>query len=174
MATGGDSTGGDTAAFGDRTLNQSDVAEVVREILDVQTKSETLGRVLKLSKAKVESIHHQSRDNQIYLFGVIDEFVTQLEPRPTWRVIVNALRDPLIGQTRLAGEIEKKHCPSLPPTKNGIQYIPATAVYDLFSLPTVPTSMAESKQSLLGPQIPAPVVAEPLQTPHTQNGMHYT
>ena len=167
MATGGDST--DTAEFGDRTLDQNDVAGVVREIINVQTKSETLGRVLELSKGKVDSIHHQCSDSQKCLFGVIDEFVAQLEPRPTWRVILNALRNPLIGQTRLAEEIEKNHR-QLPPAKNGIQYIPATAVYDLFSLHTVPTSMPQSKQSLLGPQIPAPVAAEPLHTPHTQNG----
>ena len=121
MATGGDST--DTAAFGDRTLDQNDVAGVVREIINVQTKSETLGRVLELSKGKVDSIHHQCSDSQKCLFGVIDEFVAQLEPRPTWRVILNALRDPLIGQTRLAEEIEKNHR-QLPPAKNGIQYIP--------------------------------------------------
>ena len=132
MATGGDSTGGDTAAFGDKTLDQRDVADVVREIIDVQTKSEILGRVLKLSKTKVGSIHHQRSDTQKCLIDVIDEFVTQLEPRPTWRVIVNALKNPLIGQTRLAEEIEKKLRGPLPPAKNGIQYIPATAVYDLF------------------------------------------
>ena len=101
----------ETDAFKDRTLNQEDVPEVVCEILEVQTKSKMFGRVLGLSKVTVDSIHQQNSDPQECLFGVLDEFVKQVEPLPTWRVILEALRNPLIGHSRLAQEIERKHCP---------------------------------------------------------------
>ena len=101
-------------AFKDRILNQDDVPDVVCEILDVRTKSDKFGRVLKLPKASVDSIYQQYSDPQDRLFAVIDEFVKQVEPLPTWRVIVEALMNPLIGQHRLAQEIESKYCPNPP------------------------------------------------------------
>ena len=91
-------------------MNEEDVPKVVCEILEVQIKSKTFGRVLGLAKVTVESIHMQHSDPQECLFEVLDEFVKQLEPQPTWRVIVEALKNPLIGHSRLAKEIERKHC----------------------------------------------------------------
>ena len=102
----------------DQALNHDDVPRVVCEILEVQTKSKTFGRVLGLPKVTVDSIHLQHNDPQECLFGVLDEFVKHVEPPPKWRVIVEALRNPLIGQHRLAQEIESKYCPH-PPTDDG-------------------------------------------------------
>ena len=78
------------------------------QILDVQTKSKIFGRVLKLPASTVDRIHVQYSDPEECLFQVMDEFVKQVEPRPTWRAIVNALRNPLIGFTNLVEEIEYK------------------------------------------------------------------
>ena len=104
--------------FKDRLLSPDDVPDVMCEIFDVRTKSDKFGRVLKLPKATVDSIYQQYSDPQDRLFAVLDEFVKQIEPPPTWRVIVEALRHPLIGQHRLAQEIESKYCPR-PPTDDG-------------------------------------------------------
>ena len=90
---------------------QDDVPEIVANILDAQTKSELLGRVLKLSPSRVSGIHKQYKDPEECLFRVIDEFVKQVDPRPTWRAILTALRHPTIRLTGLADEIESKHCP---------------------------------------------------------------
>ena len=105
-------------AFKDRTLNQEDVPNVVREILEVKTKSKMFGRVLGLPKATVDSIHLQNSDPQECLFRVLDEFVKKVEPPPTLRVIVEALRNPLIRKHHLAQEIESKYCLH-PPTDDG-------------------------------------------------------
>ena len=88
--------------------------------LDAQTKSELLGRVLKLPASTVSGIHKQYRDPEECLFHVIDEFVRQVEPRPTWRVLLTALRHPTIRLTSLADEIESQHHP---PETHGL-YIP--------------------------------------------------
>ena len=92
-------------------LSDQDVAQVVKELFDVQTQSDRFGRVLKLPKATVDSIHQQYSDPRDRLFRIIDEFVKQVEPPPTWRVILEALRNPLIGQGNLAQQIEKKLFP---------------------------------------------------------------
>ena len=118
--------------FKDRTLNEEDVPKVVCEILEVQTKSKTFGRVLGLPKVTVDSIHKQNSDPQECLIGVLDELVKQVEPPPTWRVIVEALRNPLIGHSRLAQQIESKYCP-LPPTDDGsYTYSVSQSVHELF------------------------------------------
>ena len=83
---------------------------MVGEILEVQTKSKTFGRVLGLPKVTVDSIHLQYSDPQQCLFAVLDEFVKQVEPPPTWRVILEALRNPLINYHRLALKVERKYC----------------------------------------------------------------
>ena len=108
----------DADAFKDRTLNEADVPNVVCEILQVQTKFKTFGRVLGLRRVTVDSIHQQHSDPEECLFGALDEFVKQVEPPPTWRVILEALRNPLIGLPHLAEEIENKYCPH-PPTNDG-------------------------------------------------------
>ena len=130
----------DAEAFKDRILAQDDVPDVVCEILDVQTKSDLFGRVLKLPAATVESIHQQYSDPQDRLFHIVDELVKQVEPPPTWRVILEALRNRLIGQHRLAQDIERKYCPR-PPTDDGsYTYSVPQSVHELFV-----TSLAEPR-----------------------------
>ena len=89
----------------DKRLNKDDALDVVRRLEEIQTKSKILGRVLRLPRSTVESIHQQFSDPQERLLHIIDEFVRQVEPRPTWRVILSALRDSLIKENSLALEI---------------------------------------------------------------------
>ena len=92
--------------------------EVAGELLNVQRNSEILGRALKLSALTVASIQVQYRSPRDRLFHTIDVFLKQVEPPPTWRVILEALMNPLIGEARLAQVIEMKYC-SLLPTDEG-------------------------------------------------------
>ena len=90
----------------DEILSREDVAFIVEKIIGVQAKSEVLGRRLKVQSYRVDSILQQYRDPQDQLFHIIDEFVRQVEPKPTWRTILEALRSPLIGEAALAQEIQ--------------------------------------------------------------------
>ena len=90
----------------DKTLNKDDATDIVRRLLDLQSKAKTLGRLLKLPKAIIDVTPQPTSDPQAPLFFVIGEFLKQVEPRPTWRFILNTLRDPLIGEHSLAQEIE--------------------------------------------------------------------
>ena len=90
----------------DKTLNKDDATDIVRRLLDLQSKAKTLGRLLKLPKATIDVTPQLTSDPQAPLFFVIDEFLKQVKPRPTWRFILNTLRDPLIREHSLAQEIE--------------------------------------------------------------------
>ena len=89
----------------DRILGKEDAIDVVGKLQDLVTKTKFLGRVLGLPPSTVESIHKQYSDPPERLLSVIDEFVKQVEPRPTWRTLLNALRGPLIGEYALAKTI---------------------------------------------------------------------
>ena len=97
---------GDSLDVLDKRLNKDDAVDIVRQLLDVQNKAKTLGRLLELSRAIIEVTPQLTGDPQAPLFYIIDEFLKQVDPRPTWRLILNALKDPLIAEHSLAQEIE--------------------------------------------------------------------
>ncbi|CAI8030167.1 hypothetical protein GBAR_LOCUS17108, partial [Geodia barretti] len=104
---------GDSLVVLDKRLNKDDAVDIVRQLLDVQNKAKTLGRLLKLPRAIIEVTPQLTGDPQAPLFYIIDEFLKQVDPRPTWRLILNALRDPLIGEHSLAQEIEMSLTPDI-------------------------------------------------------------
>ena len=113
--------GGFAADPEERVLEEKDVPEIVREVLDAQNQSEMLGRVLKLPKSTVDAILKQYSGPKDQLFHVIDEFVKQVEPTPTWRVIADAVGHPLVGIPNVAKRMEEKYC-SVSLNKDGEQY----------------------------------------------------
>ena len=78
--------------------------------MEAQNQSHFLGLKLKLPNHVVEGIQSQFPAPKDRLYHVVEEFLKQLEPEPTWRAIVEALRSPTIGLPRLAKELEQKHC----------------------------------------------------------------
>ena len=94
----------------DRSFGEADVPKIYNEIFDVRSKSERFGRALGLPKGTVDSILGECQKPENRLLRIIDEFVRQLEPIPTWRIIVDALRTPLVNEPQLAQQIENKHC----------------------------------------------------------------
>ena len=90
----------------DDQLDESDAAEIVAEILAIKHKSKTLGYILNLD---VEAICMDNRDPQDQLLSIIDEFL-KTDPKPNWRIILCALRNPLIYNPHLIECIELKHC----------------------------------------------------------------
>ena len=79
--------------------------------MPAQNQSFALGLKLMLPLHVVEGIcevHTQPRDR---LLRVIIEFLKQEPTGPTWRVIVDALRSPLVNLPRLAKRVEAAHFP---------------------------------------------------------------
>lgn len=59
----------------------------------------------------VTAIHTQYTDPKERLYYVVLEFLKQVEPRPTWRAIVTALRSPTVKLPHLAQTVELAHFP---------------------------------------------------------------
>ena len=61
---------------------------------------------LKLEIHEIEAIHEKYLDPRDRLLHIILAFLRRAEPRPTWRVIVDALRSPIVNLTALAERVE--------------------------------------------------------------------
>ena len=95
----------------DKELKPDDACRILEEILDAQNQSSFFGLRLGLPVRVVEAIHSRYQEPKERLLHVIFKFLNQAEPRPTWRVIVNALRSPVVNLPRLAKTMEEAHFP---------------------------------------------------------------
>ena len=93
----------------DKTLTPDDVADIANELVEAQNQSYSLGLQLKLPQHEVEAIHSQYQNPQDRLLHVLIKFTKQVEPRPTWKVIVNGLRAPIVNVPALADKVEVAH-----------------------------------------------------------------
>ena len=97
------------AADEDELLTPDDALDLLEELMPAKTRSHELGLALKLQRRVVDDIHKSISDPRLRLFRVLHEFTGQLEPRPTWRVIVDALRSRDVHLPALADRVEKAH-----------------------------------------------------------------
>lgn len=93
-------------------MKKDDLCGVVEALFDAKHKASDLGLKLKVPHSELTSICKVHQDPQEQLTAIINYFLKQIEPRPTWRLIVEALRSPLVGLPRLAKEVEAAHCPT--------------------------------------------------------------
>ena len=73
---------------------------------------------LNLPVDEVESICAMFSDPRDRLLRIILVFLRRAEPRPTWKVIVGALRSPIVNLTALARRIEIAHFPNFTATRD--------------------------------------------------------
>ena len=92
------------------TLTESDAAKILEELLDAQNSARLLGLMLNVKPRDVDAILNKYQDPKNRLYHIILAFLGQAEPRPTWRVIVDALRSRIVNLTALA---EAAHFPDL-------------------------------------------------------------
>ena len=105
------------ATTGDETLNADDVAGMLDELLEAQNQSYVFGLKLKLPLHLVDAIHSTHLTPKDRLLHVLIEFTKQTD-RPTWRVIIDALRSPAVNLPNLAEKVEAAHLPDPTSTRN--------------------------------------------------------
>ena len=91
-------------------LKEKDAAKVYEELMSAQNHTNLLGLKLNIPLATVEGIHSQYPNPKDRLLQIIKEFLTQLDPEPSWSAIAAALRSPVVNLPRLAKHIEEKYC----------------------------------------------------------------
>ena len=109
----------DMEAWKYETLCEDAAMDILDEILEAQSKSAVLGCKLNLPMRIVEGIHSHYSKPEDRLYHVIVKFLTQVEPRPTWKAILDALKSPVINLPRLAEKIEMNHSPA--PAESAVQ-----------------------------------------------------
>ena len=122
-----------TAPAVDQTLVPDDAGKILEELLEAQNESRTLGLALNLRLHDVEAIQKQYSDPRECLLFIIIAFL-RVEPRPTWRVIVEALKSPSVNQQALARRVEAAHFPDstathVPPTDSGESFMKKSCVF---------------------------------------------
>ena len=103
-------------------LTPDDAVAMLEELLEAQYESYNLGLKLKLPVDVVDSIHERYElpsQRPQRLLRILIHFLRQTEPRPTWRVVVDALRSPLVSLHALAKKVEAAHIPD-PSATRGI------------------------------------------------------
>ena len=79
--------------------------------MEAKNQAYLLGLRLKLPLHIVEGICDTQSEPRDRLLQVIIEFLKQVQPRPTWRAIVDALRSPAVNLQHLAMRVEAAHFP---------------------------------------------------------------
>ena len=95
----------------DEPLTPDDAVNVLEEIIEAQNHSYILGLKLKLPLHIVEDICDKHSQPQDRLLHILTEFLQQVDPRPTWKTIVAALRSPAVNLPQLAMRVEAAHFP---------------------------------------------------------------
>ena len=103
-------------------MDKSDASEIVAEIIAVKPKSMFFGCLLKLPLRDVEGIISEYPHPHDHFVNIINKFLMQEEFTPTWRFILDTLRNPLINSSALAEQIEKRY--NFPPSGNSCYIIP--------------------------------------------------
>ena len=100
------------------TLTPDDAGMIVEELLEARNRALTLGRVLNVTSRDVKAIQATYQQPWERLFHIVIAFLRQQELRPTWRVIVEALKDPLVDLPALARRVEAAHFPDPTSTRD--------------------------------------------------------
>ena len=100
-----------TAPTGDEPLTPDDAVNVLEEIIEAQNQSYVLGLKLKLPPHVVEAICEKHSEPRDRLLQILTAFLQEVDPRPTWKAIVAALRSPAVNLPQLAMRVEAAHFP---------------------------------------------------------------
>ena len=92
-------------------LSINDLVDVYDATFEARTKAYEIGLILRLPVDTLDSICTQFHDPGEKLRKVITAWLKNAT-KPTWPDIVNALRNHTVEHSKLASDIEAKHCPT--------------------------------------------------------------
>ena len=92
-------------------MGSDDAADLLDELVEAKNQSYVFGLKLRLPLHIVDVIHSTYMQPIDRLLRVLIEFTKLIDPRPTWRVIIDALRSPALNLLHLAEKLEAAHFP---------------------------------------------------------------
>lgn len=95
------------------TLSDKDIKHVRREIYDARTKWYDIGIELEIPTSTLKSIKLMYNNSPAEcLVEMLDTWLKQVNPKPSWRLLTNALEQPTVGEEQLADKLKRRYCPS--------------------------------------------------------------
>ena len=86
-----------------------ELKDVLRELYTkIADKWEDIGIFLSIIPGKLDAIKSSDSQSHNRLREMLKVWLQQVEPAPTWKAMVKAIRD--VGNDNLASELEKKYC----------------------------------------------------------------
>ena len=90
-------------------MGSADLATVLNELFPCRAKWHNLGIQLRVDVSTLDSFKAQYDDPSDKLREVLKSWLATGE-NPTWRVIVETLKSPVIEEARLAMKLQQKYC----------------------------------------------------------------
>ena len=96
-------------------LSVDDLQVVREELNDVRAKWYDIGIQLRVNIGTLDAIEKQYLNNPSdCLRETLTTWLKSYPPSPTWSKVVDALSSKTVGETRLAANLEQKHCSPRP------------------------------------------------------------
>ena len=91
-------------------LTTGDMKKICDSIWDARTKWYNIGIQLEIDVSVLDAIKQDNDDVGLRLTAMLNGWLKQTTPSPTWQALVHALKSPMVGCRHLAESIEKKYC----------------------------------------------------------------
>ncbi len=91
-------------------LSEKDLIDVLEAAHSGRNKWYNIGLKLGVESHTLDSIGDRFDDPTDCLREVIKQWLKGVSPQPTWRALVDALRSCVVGEEKLASELEAKYC----------------------------------------------------------------
>ena len=89
-------------------MSEDNMLDIVNKIYTTRSKWYYIGLQLKIPVYILDGIN--SEPTSVHLDKMVQYWLAQTNPRPTWRALANSLRKSTVGEGRLAEEIERQCC----------------------------------------------------------------
>ena len=83
---------------------------LLNETCDASNKWYNIGLGLKVSVSTLDSIRERWDDDSDRLREVYKPWLKGVDPLPTWKALIEALRNRSVGEGKLADQLETKYC----------------------------------------------------------------
>ncbi len=92
-------------------LSLEDLLDVLTAAYPARNKWYYIGLNLGITADTLEAIKGQFDDPKDCLCEVLKPWLKGISPRASWRALVDALRNIIVGEDKLASKLEKQYCP---------------------------------------------------------------
>ena len=104
-----------SAWTGDELLTSNDHGTILDALIPAQNKYRELGLQFKIQQHVIDGYFISYHHPQTCLYYVLGEFLNQTNPKPCWRVIIDALKSPSVKLHQLARVLEAKYLVKITP-----------------------------------------------------------